>query len=444
MSTIFALASAPGRAGVSVMRVSGTAARDICSLLTKAPLPEPRRATLRTLYSPESGEVIDQALLLWFPTPHSFTGEDTLELHLHGSRAVIQALSRILLAQKNVRMAEPGEFSRRAFDNGKMDLTQAEGLADLIDAETELQRKQALRQVTGELEQLYSGWRVDILKILALLEAYIDFPDEDIPEDTAENVLKNVRVLLESLKKHCARQGGEIIRAGAHIAIIGAPNVGKSSLLNTLAQRDVAIVSDIAGTTRDVLEVTLDIGGCPVVFSDTAGLHNTEDDIELQGIQRAINRAKTADIIVCVLDATRPEESHNAIRQHITSDSIILVNKFDTPQNGEAPPPTLGALPISAKTGNGIDEFIQLLESKITSMITLGSEPMLTRERHRAGIEKASVRLEKFCLHFEQNVGIELCAEDLHLAARALGEIVGVIDVENVLDILFSEFCIGK
>src|SRR5690606_16468341 len=298
--TIFALASAAGRAGVAVVRLSGSTASRALETLSSQPLPSPRRASLRRLHD-SAGERLDDALVLWFPAPHSYTGEDVVELHLHGGRAVVRDVLEALAAVPGLRPAEPGEFTRRAFDNGKLDLAEVEGLADLIDAETAGQRRQALRQLDGGLSALGEGWRARLVRILAQLEADIDFPDEDLPERVAAAVAPGIEELANEMRRHLDDgRRGEILREGFHIAIIGPPNAGKSSLLNWLAQRDAAIVSDTAGTTRDVVEVRLDLGGWPVIVADTAGLRETAETVEREGIRRARARAEAADLVIAL------------------------------------------------------------------------------------------------------------------------------------------------
>ncbi len=318
--TIFALASAPGRAGIAVLRLSGAQAGALLTRLTQRPLPPPRQLTLRHLIRPTDGMLLDRSMVAWFPAPASFTGEDCAELHLHGGRAILQAVSAVLAAQPNTRLAEPGEFTRRAFLNGKLDLTAAEAVADLIHAETEAQLQQALRQHEGGLAQLYAGWATRLTTCLAHLEAAIDFADEELPADLATRQAATIATLATEITSHLQdERRGERLRDGFRIAILGAPNAGKSSLLNRLAQREAAIVSATAGTTRDVLEVHLDLGGYPVILADTAGLRETADAIEQEGIRRAWQQAEQADLKLLVLDGASTPWLDPATRRHRVS-----------------------------------------------------------------------------------------------------------------------------
>lgn len=443
--TIYALSSAPGRAGVAVIRLSGPDAADALAALTGGKLPEPRVAALRKLRD-DTGALLDEGMVLWFPAPHSFTGEDVVELQVHGGRAVLRAIFAALAKLPGLRLAEPGEFSRRAFEHGKLDLTAAEGLGDLINAETEAQRKQALRQMQGALGQLYEGWRNQLTRALAHLEADIDFPDEDLPEGVAAEVKPQIARLREEIAAHLNdRQRGERLRDGLMVAIVGAPNVGKSSLLNALAKREAAIVSDIPGTTRDVIEVHLDLGGYPVVLADTAGLRESADAIESEGVARALKRAESADLKIVVLDATRktvPKDTEALI----DSDSIVVANKADATAvlagwelNGRK------VLPISVRMNTGMNTLLDLLEKEVVARIGLTGSATLTRARHREALTDCIAALDRFLRGSERhNTSAELAAEDVRLAARALGRITGRIDVEDLLDVIFRDFCIGK
>lgn len=439
--TIFALATPPGKGGVAVLRLSGGRAGDALQALSGAVLPAPRRASLRTLNDPASGEMIDRALALWFPAPASFTGEDVVELHVHGGRAVSAALAEALSRLPGLRPAEPGEFSRRAFENGKLDLTEAEAIADLVAAETAAQRRQALRQLDGALGALYEDWRGRLLRALAHLEADIDFPDEDLPEDTTQAVRPALAALAGEIAAHLDDAGrGERLREGAQIAIVGPPNAGKSSLLNLLAKRDVAIVSAQAGTTRDVIEVHLDLGGWPVTLADTAGMRETGDEIEREGVRRAEQRARGADLRLVVLDAAAGE-TPVMLQALIAPGDIVALNKIDL-----APPAALPAalpaeaLAISVRTGAGIEALLARLQQRVAALLDGGGVP-LTRQRHRLALEECLAALQRAQAGQELP---ELAAEDVRLAARALGRITGRVDVEDMLDIVFREFCIGK
>jgi len=443
--TIFALASGGGPSGVAVLRLSGPAAGEVITTLTGRDLPEPRRAVFVQMKKPGSDDVLDDGLVLWFPGPASFTGEDIAEFQIHGGKAVVAAFLKTLSEIDGLRMAEPGEFTRRAFDNGKMDLTEAEGLADLIHAETEAQRKQALRQMEGALGELYEGWRDRLVRALAHQEAGIDFiEEEDIPEEITSAVTEAVESLKQDIDAHLHDgHRGERLRDGIRIAIIGPPNAGKSSLLNRLARREAAIVSNIAGTTRDVIEVHLDLGGYPVVISDTAGLRESGDVIEEEGVRRAKAAAAQADIRVVVLDGAFWPRIDSATQQAMAEndDSLIVINKWDiaerknTTSSGFVVSGTL-----SAKTGEGLEAFLSKVTAIIERQWEQGATPWLTRERHRVSLEEALSALNRY--HNEGDE--ELAAEDLRLAARALGRITGRVDVEDLLDVIFSEFCIGK
>ena len=443
--TIFALASGGGPSGVAVLRLSGPKAGEMLTALTGRALPEPRKAVFAKLKHPKSGEVLDDGLVLWFPGPASFTGEDVAEFQIHGGKAVVAAFLETLAGFEGARLAEPGEFTRRAFDNGKMDLTEAEGLADLIHAETEAQRKQALRQMEGALGALYEGWRERLVHALAHQEAGIDFiEEEDIPEEITRAVGAAVESLKNDIANHLADgHRGERLRDGIRIAIIGPPNAGKSSLLNRLARREAAIVSNIAGTTRDVIEVHLDLGGFPVVVSDTAGLRESGDVIEEEGVRRAHRVAEEADIRVIVLDGAFWPRIDSATQQAMekNDDSLIVINKWDIAEDKTTISSGFKASgTISAKTGEGLEAFLAHLTKLIGERWEQGATPWLTRERHREALEDSLAALNRY-----QNDGDEeLAAEDLRLAARALGRITGRVDVEDLLDVIFSEFCIGK
>ena len=445
--TIFAPATAPGRAGIAVVRVSGTAAAAACRALTGKAPPPARRASLRRVVDPASGETLDDALVLWFAAPASETGEDVLELQLHGSPAVVAGVIEALARVPDCRLAEPGEFARRAFHKGKLDLTAVEGLADLIAAETAAQRRQAVRQMQGELGRLYEGWRGALVRLLAHLEAEIDFSDEDLPIDLGARARDAIAPLIDALTGHLAQgRAGERLRAGLSVAIVGAPNVGKSSLMNVLARRDVAIVSARAGTTRDVIEVHLDLGGLPVALADTAGLRDSADEIEREGVRRALARTADADIKLVVLDATAWPRIEPAVRAQIDERAIVVLNKIDeaTGANRAAALPTAiegqPLLALSALTGAGIDALIAALAARAASLLAVGGDPVPTRARHRLALEETRSALERA----RAARLAELVVEDVRLAVRAIGRITGRVDVEDVLDVIFREFCIGK
>ncbi|HXG78967.1 MAG TPA: tRNA uridine-5-carboxymethylaminomethyl(34) synthesis GTPase MnmE [Methyloceanibacter sp.] len=446
--TIIAPASGAGRAAIAVIRVSGAGTRALLEALCGG-APPPRHASLREI-GPPARAPIDRGLVLWFPKPASFTGEDMAELHVHGSRAVVREVIDAMLALPGTRLAEPGEFARRAFENGKLDLTQVEGLADLIDAETEAQRRQALAQAEGALRALYESWRDELLRAQALMEAGLDFSDEaDVAADAeakAEAIVANLR---EAIARHLADRSGERLREGLRVVIAGAPNAGKSSLLNLIAKRDVAIVSEEAGTTRDVIEVHLDLGGIPVILADTAGLREAEGTVERIGIDRALARVEAADLVLWVVDATAPMwnpppgilpvKSAQIGANPAAIAAIAVLNKIDlAPGVGEG----RDVIEVSAKTGQGIDRLIAVVEERAASAAGSGAGgPLLTRSRHRLELEAAASALQRFD---DRKLSPELKAEELRIAAHHLGRLTGRIDVEEVLGAIFAEFCIGK
>jgi tRNA modification GTPase len=440
--TIFALSSAPGKAGVSVVRVSGPKAWDSLSSLITSPSPAPRQAALKRLIHPVSGQTLDHALVIGFKAPSSFTGEDCVEYHLHGSTAVVEAMLAILGKQVGHRLAEPGEFTRRSFENGKCDLTEAEAVADLINAETEAQRLQALSQMEGGLSTLYHGWRGELVKALAYVEAVIDFPDEDVPDSETQKAFPAIEKIIGEIADHLNdNHRGERLRSGIQVAIIGAPNAGKSSLINALARREVAIVSPTAGTTRDVIEAHLDLAGYPVIVADTAGLRSGDLDqdahgaIEGEGIRRAITRAQEADICVLVFDGTKPLDDNTL--SYKNEDSMIVYNKSDEPEFSAHQ----DGIALSVLKNDNLDRFIAALTEKIKTLYASSQNaPTLTRARHRAALEDCHQRL----IQSLQAALPELMAEDLRMATRALGRITGRVDVEDLLDVIFRDFCIGK
>ena len=438
--TIFALASAPGRAGVAVVRVSGPQACEIVKTVAGV-VPAPRFASLRRFRSVR-GAVIDQGLVLWFPGPGSFTGEDSAEFHLHGGSAVIAAMAETLV-QAGARVAGAGEFSRRAFANGKMDLTEAEGLADLIDAETEGQRAQALAQMTGSLRSLYSQWRERLITVLAALEGEIDFPDEDdVPDHLSETAAAPLSELIASLSLHLDDGGrGERTRDGFVVALIGAPNAGKSSLLNRLARRDAAIVTDIPGTTRDIVEVRLVLAGFPVILADTAGLREASDQVEAEGVRRALVRAENADLRIGVVDVSRETELTN-LKDHLRSGDGLALNKIDLASYEAAGFDNVARFQISARNGTGIEALERWLEERVRDALSAREAPSLSRARHRQGVSRALEHLR--AAEGQIRVAPELASAELHLAIRAIEGLTGQVGVEDVLDRVFSQFCIGK
>ena len=439
--TIFAPASAAGRAGIAVVRLSGPAARSALSSLGCA-LPTPRKATRVRFRDPATGEVLDDGLLLWFPGPNSFTGEDVAELHVHGGRAVVESVLAALAAIDGLRPAAPGEFTRRAFEHDKMDLTQAEALADLVDAETRAQQKQALRQMSGALKELYDDWRLQLIQTLAHLEAVIDFPDEDLPPEIDDKVWGEVQNLEQVIARHVDEgRRGERVREGVTVAIIGPPNAGKSSLLNFLAKRDAAIVSDIPGTTRDVIEVHMDLSGFAVILADTAGLREAGDTIEDEGVRRAWRRAESADLKVAVFDGAAYPAQDAVTMGLVDADTVAVVNKTDLLEDRKQEKIDGGStLFISVKTASGVDLLLSRLQEMVRNKADSGGAIPLTRARHRHALEECVDALKRAM----KAQLPELAAEDLRMAARALGRITGRVDVEEILDVVFRDFCIGK
>ncbi|CAN7476433.1 tRNA uridine-5-carboxymethylaminomethyl(34) synthesis GTPase MnmE [Phenylobacterium sp. LjRoot225] len=431
--TIFAPATGSGRAAIAVVRLTGP--RTEVALRTLAGgLSAPRRASVRRLFTPAGAE-IDQALVLWFPGPASYTGEDAAEFHVHGGRAVVAALVEAL-SSIGLRLAEPGEFTRRAFEAGKLDLTQAEGVADLIDAETEAQRLQALAQLDGRLSGAQARWREALTEALALFEAAVDFPDEELPQDVAQRAQPVLALLIAEIEAAAADVArGERIREGFRIALIGAPNAGKSTLLNALAKREAAIVTAIPGTTRDIIEVPLELGGYKAIVADTAGLRETTDEIEAEGVRRAGAWADTADLRIWLVDGTA-DSTPNAPTS-LRPEDIILLTKRDL---GEGRLDLPGA-PFSARSPNDVAWLESTLAERVVTSLTGAEPPAATRLRHKVLLEEAAARLR----HAAEEVdALELAAEDVRLACRALDRITGRIDPEEVLGRIFSTFCIGK
>ena len=425
METIFALASAQGRAGVSVIRLSGPNAKEVVSKLVSN-LPKDRIAGLRTL-TDSKGEPLDQALVLRFDAPHSFTGEDVVELHLHGSIAVIQSVLRVLGDSGSARLAEPGEFTRRALENGKMDLAQVEGLADLIESETEAQRKQALRVVSGHLGKLVEQWRSSLIRAAALIEATIDFVDEDVPVDVSPEVHELLSgVKLDLIKEIAGSKVAERIRVGFEVAIVGAPNAGKSTLLNAMAGRDAAITSEVAGTTRDVIEVRMDLNGLPVTILDTAGLRIGKDAVEVIGIDRALDRARKADLRIFLA----ADDEELPLQQQ--KDDLRVTPKSDISGKG-----------VSGLTGQGVSELLIKVQQVLANRSSQAG--LATHERHRVAMETTLEVLDVvFPLVDQGPEQYDIAAEELRSAIRSLEALVGRIDVENLLDEIFSSFCLGK
>ncbi|MEM9178630.1 MAG: tRNA uridine-5-carboxymethylaminomethyl(34) synthesis GTPase MnmE [Pseudomonadota bacterium] len=434
--TICALASGPPPAAIATLRVSGPGVRALISGRLSVKALKPRHASLVDLYD-ESRGVIDSGLAVFMPGPASYTGEDTLEISLHGGRIITElALKSIMSA--GARLAEPGEFTRRAFEAGKLDLTRAEAVADLIDAESEAQLAQALKQMDGALETLYDGWRHDLTTCLALLEASIDFPDEEDAPDRVDTPVRNTLAALKHDLQRALEQGNitERIRDGFKVAILGRPNAGKSTLLNQLARREAAIVTDIPGTTRDVIEVRLTLGGYLVWISDTAGLRETSDFVEAEGVRRALKAAEEADLRIWLYDAREDFDSAN-----VQPGDLVVANKCDLGEPGNVSRETLK---ITAKTGEGVSALEARIIDRLGAMAQGAGAPMITRARHRQGIERAMIHLVQAQDHLDSQTGAEFVAEDVRMASRELGTLTGHIDPDTVLGAVFSSFCIGK
>jgi len=441
---IYALSTGPGISGIAIVRVSGEDTKNIIRLLTNAPVPKARVATLRKISKINTSELIDEGIVLWFPGPESYTGEDMAEFHIHGSKAVIDALHSSISGIKNCRLAEPGEFTRLAFQNGKINLLKAESIADLISAETEIQRQQAIKIMNGKSADKFNELREKLLKILSHVEAKIDFPDEDLPKDILKNIQKisnevylDIKIILED------QRVGETIREGFKIAIIGPTNAGKSSLLNHLSNRDVAIVSEIAGTTRDVIETHLNIDGYPVVVSDTAGIRQSKNEIEKKGIKLALDKAEDSDLKLIVIDAKSPDFK-GVLKDLMDENSILVVNKSDLiSKNLNSEIKSFNHVLISVKYDLNVNDLILKIKDKLKNKFITSNDILITRERHRQHLEKTLSYLKDFEEKKEVKE-FDKAAEDLRLATRHLGMIVGQVDVEEILGSIFNDFCIGK
>ena len=442
--TIYALSTGPGISGVAIIRVSGEETKNVIKQLTRSSLPKPRVATLKKINKINTSELIDEGIVLWFPGPESYTGEDMAEFHVHGSKAVIDALQGSISKLENCRLAEPGEFTKLAFQNGKINLLKAESIADLISSETEIQRRQAIKIMNGASSDKFNELREKLLKILSYVEAKIDFPDEDLPEDIYDNIKKSSSEIISTIKKILSDQKvGERIREGFKIAILGPTNVGKSSLLNHLSNRDVAIVSEIAGTTRDVIETHLNIDGYPVVISDTAGIRESEDEIEKKGIKLAFNKAENADLKIIVIDA-KTVDFKGFLEDLIDDNSILVVNKSDLiDKELSSKIKKLNPILISVKNNLNLDDLILKIKDKLKNKFIENEDVLITRTRHRNHLEQCL----EYLINFEKKNNTEdfdKAAEDLRLATRHLGMIVGKVDVEELLGSIFNDFCIGK
>ena len=442
--TIYALSTGPGISGIAIIRVSGKNTRNVIELLTNKVVPEPRLATLRKINKINTSELIDEGIVLWFPGPESYTGEDMVEFHIHGSKAVINALHSTLSEIEGCRLAEPGEFTRLAFQNGKINLLKAESIADLISAETEIQRLQAIKIMRGKSADKFNELREKLLKILSHVEAKIDFPDEDLPDDILKDIKKKSNEVFLDIKKILDDQKvGERIREGFKIAIIGPTNAGKSSLLNHLSNRDVAIVSEIAGTTRDVIEIHLNIDGYPVVVSDTAGIRESKNEIEKKGIKLALNKAEDADLKLIVIDAKNPDFKP-ILKELMDKNAILVINKSDLlDEDLNLEFKSFEHILISVKKKLNLENLIFKIKNKLKNKFIKSEDILITRERHRDHLEQTLNYLKNF---EEKNEAedFDKAAEDLRLATRHLGMIVGKVDVEEILGSIFNDFCIGK
>ena len=442
--TIYALSSGPGIAGVAVIRVSGEDTSKVIKLITGKDLPVPRVATLRKMNNINTNELIDEGLVIWFPGSQSYTGEDLAEFHVHGSRAVVDALHASISQVENCRLAEPGEFTKRAFQNEKINLMKAESIGDLIAAETEIQRKQAVKIMNGSSSEKLNSWRKKLLKILSHVEAKIDFPEEELPNEilheikiTSEQVLKEIQKTLKDQKV------GEIIREGFKIAIVGPTNVGKSSLINYLSKKDVAIVSEVSGTTRDVIETHLNLDGYPVIISDTAGIRDSKDEIEKKGIKLALNRAEEADLRLVVVEPKNLDFT-GFLKDLFDENSILVINKSDLLQkNLDEQIKKLEHVLISIIKNSNLDILINKIKNKLKNRFIGNEDILITRERHRQHLEQCVEHLKNFN-DKKNSDDLDKGAEDLRLATRHLGMIVGKVDVEEILSSIFKDFCIGK
>src|SRR5210317_124563 len=442
--TIFALSTGPGVSGVAVIRISGKETTEVIRLLTGSKLPKPRVATLRKIKKINTSELIDEGLILWFPGPESYTGEDMAEIQVHGSKAVVDALHSSISQIENCRLAEPGEFTKLAFQNGKINLLKAESIADLISSETEIQRKQAIKIMNGKSADQFNLLREKLLKILSHIEAKIDFPDEDLPNKILDEIKNNSNEVIKKIEKILNDQKvGERIREGFKIAILGPTNAGKSSLLNHLSNRDVAIVSEIAGTTRDVIETHLNIDGYPVVVSDTAGIRDSKNEIEKKGIKLALDKAENADLKLIVIDA-KNIDFKGVLKELMDENAILVVNKSDLLKedlNFEIK--NYEHVLISVKNNLNVEDLILKIKNKLKNKFITSEDILITRERHRQHLEQSLNYLKNF---EEKNEAedFDKAAEDLRLATRHLGMIVGKVDVEEILGSIFNDFCIGK
>ncbi len=442
--TIYALSSGPGISGIAVIRVSGTKAKNILKSVINGKFPKERLATLKKIIDPNTGELIDEAIIIWFKSPNSYTGEDMVEIHSHGSKAVVNKIQDMLEKFDDCRIAEPGEFTKIAFENNKINLLKAESIGDLIAAETELQRQQALKIMSGISSSKFNLWREDLIKILGEIEAKIDFPDEDLPDNISQTLHSKIERIKNEIDKTLDDdKTGEIIREGFKISIIGPPNVGKSSLLNYLSKREAAIVSEKAGTTRDVIEVHLDIAGMPIIISDTAGIRKSNDEIETKGVKLAISRAEGADLNIILLDP-KNLDFKGFFDNVMANKSILVINKSDLGiENLEKLGSHMDPIIISIRENKNVDKLIDEIKSKLKKQFLKNDNILITRSRHRHHLKECSKHLYSF-LEKKNDDDYDKAAEDLRLSIRHIGTIVGKVDVEEILGSIFENFCIGK
>ncbi len=442
--TIYALSSGMGTSGIAVIRISGPETKNVINKLSNGPFPKPRVATLKKVNNINKTSMIDEGIIIWYPGPNSYTGEDMAEIQVHGSRAVIKSLLNSISKIRGCRIADPGEFTKLAFQNGKINLLKAESIGDLISSETDIQMKQALKVIAGNNLKQFEKWRGDLLKILSYMEAKIDFPDEDLPTD----ILKKIKNISNNVKKEIKKtlrdkKIGEIIREGFKIAIIGPPNVGKSSLLNYISNRDVAIVSEIAGTTRDVIETHLNIDGYPVILSDTAGIREAKNEIEKKGIRLTLKKAEEADLKIVILEL-KSQQNQRFLKNFMDKKSLLAINKVDQstlkiPSSLKKYKPVI----MSIKREKNIDQLINKIKNKLKSKLKSDENILITRARHRKNLTDCLSNLENFSNKNESS-DFDKAAEDLRLSCRNLGKITGKVDVEEILDSIFNDFCIGK
>jgi tRNA modification GTPase len=442
--TIYALSSGPGVSGVAIIRISGSEASTVIKSLTGKEISQPRVATLRKINNINTSELIDEGIIIWFPGPESYTGEDMAEIHVHGGKAVVLAVQKEISKVKNCRLAEPGEFTKLAFQNGKINLLKAESIADLISAETEMQRLQAVKIMRGRSSEKFNELRERLLKILTFVEAKIDFPEEDLPEENSKKIKENSLSVINEINKILNDQKvGEIIREGFKIAIVGPTNAGKSSLLNNLSNREVAIVSEIAGTTRDVVETHLNLDGYPVIISDTAGIRDSKDEIEKKGIKLSLKKAENADLKLVVVDA-KSTDFKGFLNDLLKKDAILVINKSDLLNEKLDPEVSkFNHVLISLKDNLNIDKLISKIKNHLENKFISEEDILITRERHRQHLLQCVEHLKSFSEKNDKK-DFDKGAEDLRLATRQLGMIVGKVDVEEILGSIFNDFCIGK